>query len=367
MNVQINDKNGKDVVSMPDYFCTVGFGLDYFAVKELEALASVTVQQTLVGKVFFHVESNSTPLLALKTVERLFVKVIHDKVEAGIDSLEDWLTSKLTNKKIHFSELLLTWREITNKTEANSPIKFRINSRLSGAFRKAANFQRVSTLAGSIFTQDPNWVIDLHQPDLEVFLHLNDSFLTVGLQITKKPLSDRDYLSHIAVRSTVCCAMCMAVGVSSEDVILDPMCGAATILIEAKQQFNCRAAVGVDSDLAQLELAQTNLETSCTSFYIALIHGDSRYAFLRRDEFDVVLCDVPFGRKFGDPSQIEILLTAVVKTIDFVVKPGGRIGILISEKLRPSLIDLCPHWSLVNEHPLRLGTLPAAIVTWKKL
>ena len=354
---------------MPDFFCTVGFGLDYFAVRELDALPSVNVQQKLVGKVFFqHEGNNSSLLLTLKTVERLFVKVIHDQVQPNIvNSLEDWLTSKLTSKSVNLSETLETWKVITNKINSNSPVKFRINSRLSGAFRKATNFHLVSTLAGNIFAQDPNWEIDLQQPDLEVFLHLNDSFLTVGLQVTKKPLSDRNYLSHIAVRSTVCCAMCMAVDVTSEDVILDPMCGAATILIEAKEQFNCRAAVGIDCDLAQLKLAQENIKTSCTSSNIAVICGDSRFAFLKQDEFDVVLCDVPFGRKFGEPAQIEALLNRVVKTINFVVKPGGRIGILISEKLRLLLIDLCPHWSLVNQHPLRLGTLPAAIVTWKKL
>jgi hypothetical protein len=79
------------------------------------------------------------------------------------------------------------------------------------------------------------------------------------------------------------------------------------------------------------------------------------------------LCDVPFGRKFGDSKEIQGLLRSIVNTVDFVLKPEGRVGILISEQLRQTLIDLCPHcWSLLNQHPLRLGTLPAAIVTWKK-
>lgn len=349
---------------MPDYFCTVGYGLDQFAVRELSVLPGVFVQQALIGKVFFENEGKSALLLTLKTIERLFVKVIHEQVEPPIDSLEKWLTDKLSSESVRFSENLITWREITNKSDCC--LKFRINSRLSGSFRKASHFHQVSVLAGKVFTQEPNLIIDLQQPDLEVFLHINDSFLTVGLQVTKKPLSDRSYLTHIAVRSTVCCAMCMAVGLSANDVILDPMCGAATILIEAIKQFNCKAGVGIDSDLLQLKLAQSNLDSSLVSGQIELIYGDSRAIILKQHWFDVVLCDVPFGRKFGDPQKIPLLLSSVVKTIDSVLKPGGRICILISEQLRQVLIDLCSNWSLLNQHPLRLGTLLAAIVTWRK-
>ncbi|KAI9552759.1 hypothetical protein GHT06_020639 [Daphnia sinensis] len=316
---------------MPDYFCTVGFGLNEFAVLELEALPTVTVQKTLTGKVFFQSDRNAASLLALKTVERIFVNVIHDEVEPNlINSFDDWLTNKLCSKSSSLNESLFTWKEFAKRT-SDDPIKFRINARLSGIFRKSSLFQRASSLAGNIFQQNSSLVKDLHEPDLDVFLHLNDNFLTVGLQLTKKPLSDRCYLDHIAVRSTVCVAMCMAVGLSSDDVLLDPMCGAATILVEAVKQFDCKAAVGVDCDLLQLKLARANLNTSLSNSQIELICGDSRIIFLKQQQFDVVLCDVPFGRKFGVPTEIHRLLTSVVNTIDAVLKPKGRIGILISE------------------------------------
>lgn len=352
---------------MPDFFCTVGFGINDFAVQELKELPNVTIQNSLTGKVFFQTDCNSAPLLALKTVERIFVTIIHIEVEPNvINCLDDWLTCKLCSKQSYLDDHLLTWKKISNKT-GDDPIKFRVNSRLSGSFRKSSHFQRISALAGNIFQQNSTLIKDLHKPDLDVFLHLNDSFFTVGLQLTKRPLSDRTYLGHIAVRSTVCVAMCMAVGLTSDDVILDPMCGAATILVEAVKQFNCKAAVGVDCDISQLKLAQANLSTSLSYPQIELICGDSRAIFLKQQLFDVVLCDVPFGRKFGAPTEIHQLLKSIVNTIDAVTKPEGRIGILISEQLRQSLIDLCPHsWSLIKQHPLRLGTLPATIVTWKK-
>lgn len=144
------------------------------------------------------------------------------------------------------------------------------------------------------------------------------------------------------------------------------MCGAATILIEACKQFNCKAATGVDCDLSQLNLARANLSTSHGQSRVELICADSCTSFVRQNLFDVVLCDVPFGRKFGNPKQIQTLLTSVIKAIDVLLKPKGRVGILISDQLRQTLIELCSNWTLLNQHPLRLGTLPAAIVTWTK-
>ena len=363
----------KNVFTMPFYFCTVGFGLDSFAVQELLTLSEVQIEQVLVGKVFFLKDNHPEELLKLKTCERLFVKVIHCEVDADITSIEDWLTNKF-NSCDSLPEKINTWKRIATccqlVVDDCQQIKFRVNSRLSGKFRHATHFRLVSTHVANLLIRTStkvNLVVDLQDPHLEVFLHLNDNFLTVGLQVTKRPLSDRVYLRHIAVRSTVCCALCLAVDLKKEDILLDPMCGAATILIEAVKQFHCISALGVDCDSSQLALAQTNLTTSSTHNQIDLILGDSRCPLLRKELFDVALCDVPFGRKFGNAGEIHQLLTRVVNKIEAVLKPTGRIGILISEHLLTTLIAICPiQWTLVCQYPLRLGTLPAAIVVWRK-
>lgn len=314
---------------MPSYFCTVGFGLDSFAVEELKCVFSdVSVNQVVVGKVFFETEEDRIEvLLKLKTIERLFLKVIHTLVPDQIDSLDVWLSDQLS-ASVGGQDLNI-WRHITNHQEVD--VKFRVNTRLSGKFRQASQFRHIASLASSALSQNlPSLVVDLQQPHLEVFLHLNDNFLTVGLPLSRRPLSDRAYLKHIAVRSTVCCALCSAVCLTSSDIVLDPMCGAATILVEAVRQFGCQLAVGVDNDPSQLTLARANLEASNCTNLIDLITADARSSFLlQRSYFDVVLCDVPFGRKFGRPEHIRDLLASVVPTIDAVLRPGGRIGILI--------------------------------------
>ena len=352
---------------MPDYFCTVGFGLEHFAARELELLSNLVVQETLIGKVFFTKATDPAPLLSLKTIERLFVKVIHSKVDADIDDVDNWLDVQLTAETVKWSDYLEAWRKAAD-CQVVGQLKFRVNSKLSGRFRKLCNYQKVSALVSSYLIDNLNLLVDLHQPNLEVILHLNDNCLSVGLQVSAKPLSQRCYLRHIAVRSTVCCALCFAAQVSCHDVLLDPMCGAATILVEAVKQFGVKLAVGVDSDSAQLGLASENLAFSSTSDNVHLILADSCSPMIREHSVDVIICDVPFGRKFGSPDKVKSLLKRIVLSMDFVLRPGGRIAILISEQLQQYLIDITCHWKLQtqHQHPLRLGTLPAAILVWRK-
>ena len=351
---------------MTDYFCTAGYGLEHFTEKELIALPGVTVERVLIGKVFFSCAADPNRLLRLKTIERLFVKVLHVAVTPEVEKfLVDWLRIQIKAESVKWKESFDSWKRFT-ASENEDLEKFRVNSRLSGKFRKICNYQIVSSLVAGFITETFGYQVNLNQPNLEVFVHWNDDFLTIGLPVTVKPLSQRSYLKHIAVRSTVCCALCMAVDLAPNDVVLDPMCGAATILVEAVKQFNSHLVFGVDSDLSQLNIATENLQLSNTESKVFLIQGDSQKELLKPDLFDVILCDVPFGRKFGTADQIETLLESVVKSMDKVLKPNGRVAILISEKLRQYLISLCSNWMLVSEHKLRLGTLPAAIVTWRR-
>ena len=352
---------------MTGYFCTVGYGLDHFAVQEILNFPDVSVTEVITGKVFFSKENVSTEQLSLKTIERLFVKVLHTKVDPQIeiDSVINWVENEIDAGNILWSDILETWKQLAN-IDRQIQIKFRVNARLTGKFRKVELYPKVSASIVAIFLKHCDAISELSQPDLEIFFHLSEAYLTIGLPVARRPLSNRIYLKHIAVRSTVCCALCIAAKVSAKDVLLDPMCGAATILIEAIKQFNVKCAVGIDNSLAQLKLAQENQKESNVLSELTLILGDSRELFLKKESFDVVICDVPFGRKFGCGVEIKPLLNSVVKTIEILLKPGGRVVILISEELREFVVNLCQTWTLTGEYPLRLGKLSACILSWCK-
>lgn len=349
---------------MQVFFCTVGFGLENFTRQELSSLpADVCLREVLVGKCFFSLERDFQTLLSLKTIERLFVCIAHVPVKTELDSADGWITSILNQELCQLQDKLHIWKQLNNKGSDN--ITFRVSCRLSGRFRKPYLFRHFASLIGNLLNSEPCFTVDLQKPDLDVFVHLNDIFLTIGLPVTKKPISERSYLKHIAVRSTVCCGMCMAIGLKPEDVVLDPMCGAATLLVEAVVQFKCNTCFGIDIDVNQLEKAKFNIDTSKTNNQIHLITGNSAGQLLRKKFVDVVLCDVPFGRKFGKQTDIKQLLAKLVETIDSVVNAKGRVCILVSQQFQQTLLDFCKKWTLLNQYPVRLGTLEAVILAWK--
>lgn len=349
---------------MQVFFCTVGFGLESFTQKELSNLTGdVCIKQVLVGKCFFSLKRDFQLLFSLKTIERLFLCLLHVPVETELNSVDEWITGALKQELCLLDDKLLIWKQLTNLN--NESIKFRVNCRLSGKFRKAHLFKHLATLIGDLLTKEPSLTVDLQNQDLDIFVHLNDNYFTVGLPLTKRPLSDRNYLKHIALRSTICCAMCMAADVKCEDVILDPMCGAATLLVEAVRQFKCKTCFGIDLDVNQLEQAKINVCASLTEDQITLISADSSKQLFRKHCVDVVLCDVPFGRKFGKRSDIKQLFSQLTETISSVVNTNGRICILVSQELKQTLLELSQKWMLVNQFPVRLGTLEAVILVWK--
>ncbi len=78
--------------------------------------------------------------------------------------------------------------------------------------------------------------VDLDRPDVEVYVELNDDKLFVALKLTRSSLHKRGYrvFSHPAsLKTTIASAMLRIAGWRREEGLLDPMCGGATLLIEA--------------------------------------------------------------------------------------------------------------------------------------
>nr|CAD7443764.1 unnamed protein product [Timema bartmani] len=162
-----------------------------------------------------------------------------------------------------------------------------------------------------------NWKVELREPDIEVYVHANNEHLTIGFPITRKPLSQRCYIKHIMLRSTICHAMLMSVGgFDPHSILLDPMCGAATLLVEAATSFPNITLIGIDIDNAQLKYAQENI-TSANSNACSLP--------LKHETVSYIVCDLPFGLKFGSTESVKKLLPSVLLEMDKVLVPKGRV------------------------------------------
>ncbi|XP_075391595.1 U6 snRNA (guanine-N(2))-methyltransferase THUMPD2 isoform X3 [Tenrec ecaudatus] len=120
-------------------------------------------------------------------------------------------------------------------------LTFRVSCRCSGALGKTFTPQEVGRVIGIALMKQFGWKADLRNPNLEIFMHLNDIYSVVGIPIFKVPLASRTYIRTAGLRSTIAWAMASLAEIKAGTVVLDPMCGLGTILLEAAKEWpNCR-------------------------------------------------------------------------------------------------------------------------------
>nr|XP_017196297.1 THUMP domain-containing protein 2 isoform X4 [Oryctolagus cuniculus] len=126
------------------------------------------------------------------------------------------------------------------ETHPQGHLTFRVSCRCSGTVGKAVTAQEVGRVIGIALMRQFGWKADLRDPNLEVFIHLNDIYSVVGIPVLRVPLASRAYIKTAGLRSTIAWAMASLAEIKAGAFVLDPMCGLGTILLEAAKEWpNC--------------------------------------------------------------------------------------------------------------------------------
>ncbi|KFQ78109.1 THUMP domain-containing protein 2, partial [Phaethon lepturus] len=199
-------------------------------------------------------------------------------------------------------------RSSGEKPIANEQLSFsfRVSCRCSGAIAKILTSQEGGAALGTLMKQH-GWQADLRDPDLEIFVHLNDIYSVVGIPLFRLPLANREYIKTAGLRSTVAWAMASLAEISVSAFVLDPMCGLGTILLEAAKEWPEACYWGADISDSQLEGADVNIRTAGLMDKIELLKASVKALPLPSESFDAVISDIPFGKKFKIRKDIELL------------------------------------------------------------
>jgi 23S rRNA G2445 N2-methylase RlmL len=171
-----------------------------------------------------------------------------------------------------------------------------------------------------------------------------------------------------SLRPTVAGAMVRLAGIGPGMTMLDPMCGAGTILAEtievAKRRRGARVEViGGDLDPNAVFVASQNLENVGPA---VLARWDSRRLPLATHSVDRIVSNPPFGKQLASPDEIAPLYAAAAAEWDRVLKPGGRGVFLVMEEdaLR---VPLRAHgWKATRQLKVRVLGQPAVLSVWQK-
>ncbi|NWU61015.1 THUM2 protein, partial [Pterocles burchelli] len=229
--------------------------------------------------------------------------------------------------------------EYSSESSGEKPIvneqfsfSFRVSCRCSGAIAKILTSQEIGRAVGIALMKQFGWQADLRDPDLEIFVHLNDIHSVVGIPLFRLPLANREYIKTAGLRSTIAWAMASLAEISAGAFVLDPMCGLGTILLEAAREWPEACYWGADISDSQLEGADVNIRTAGLMDKIELLKASVKALPLPSESFDAVISDIPFGKKFKITKDIQ-LFPDILQEMDRVLRVGGTIVLLLSQDL----------------------------------
>uniref|UniRef100_A0A8C5MTG2 THUMP domain containing 2 n=1 Tax=Leptobrachium leishanense TaxID=445787 RepID=A0A8C5MTG2_9ANUR len=272
----------------------------------------------------------SSPLLHMSKL----CKRGHDAGDK-ISELEEQRHDKCLNQPEHRHFGDTEEKNITEQslTSTKSTITFRVSCRCTGANARLFTGEEVGRFIGISLMKLFGWKTDLRSPVLEVFVHLNDLYTVVGFPIFRQPLASREYIRSTGLRTTTAWAMATLAEIRDGSVVLDPMCGVGTILLEAAKEWPNTHYVGMDIDTTQLKNAVDNVKSAGVGLSIEFLKGSVLGLPILSESIDVVISDLPFGKKFTSPRNMKELLPEILREMERVVRVGGIIVLLLSQSL----------------------------------
>ena len=177
-------------------------------------------------------------------------------------------------------------------------------------------------------------IIEKEEADLKIHIIKPNDMWEVGVQITPRPLSSREYrVKNMsgAMDPTIAYAVNSFCNLSKAKTYLNVFSGSATLLIDAGQSYeNIEDLVGFDNNKKHLSLAMQNIKKAELIKKIRIKEAD---IFNRPDfgKFDVITSDLPFGMSISKDEDLEKLYKIFIEYCQESLNTGGRMVVYTSE------------------------------------
>ena len=352
----------------PLYAMTIG-GIESVASDEITRDLGGEVKKTSRGLVVFRLDDLTPDVLALRTTEDVFLLAWGSDsltyTAADLDTIRTW-----TAKKPDWEHLFKLHHKLRPKTKGRPTYHIVCQMQGEHGFRRAdAREAFVAGLAGKI---PHGWQYNNENAWLEIWLTIYSKTAVCGVRLSDRTMRHRTYkLDHIAasLRPTVAAAMVRLAGIGPGMTVLDPFCGAGTILAEAIDVARKRSkagrvrVIGGDIDPNAVFVTSQNLEKVGP---IDLARWDSRALPLECESVDRIISNPPFGKQLSSVDQIGPLYEAAAKEWDRVLRPGGRAVLLAMEGELLKRVLLARKWSPARSTRVRMLGQPCVMSVWNK-
>lgn len=352
---------------LPACYAMVHRGLEEIAADEITRDLGGEVKKTAGGIVAFRVPEITSDILKLRTTEDVFLLAWGtDDLSfraADLEKITQW------TRRVRWDELLKIHHAVRPKPRGK-PTWWLVTQMMGKhAYRRVDARKAMSRGLEGMFPE--SWKPAEENASIEVWLSINANRAVCGLRLSDREMRHREYKDEhmpASLRPTVAAAMVRLAGAGPDQVVLDPMCGAGTIIAEqielARQRGAGRAHVlGGDIDPAALRAAAGNLRRFRTDL---LALWDARRLPLPSHSVDRIVCNPPFGVQIGEPEEIAPLYRRAIAEWDRVLKPGGRAVLLVADL---PVLTAAIHpvgWSPSKQYRVQVLGQPATLGVWRK-
>ncbi len=174
--------------------------------------------------------------------------------------------------------------------------------------------------------------VDLEDFEIEIRVDLYGRRLIAGVQRTRVSLGNRVRRGRVlrsSLKPTVATAMLRLAGAhQGPGRLIDPMCGAAVIPVEATRVNPELEIHASDWDPGTVETARGTLRNHRLGF--DLCTADARALQEEADGlFDYIVTDPPHGLRQARRARLDVLYSELLTAFKCVLRPGGRIVVIV--------------------------------------
>ncbi len=354
---------------LPPLYAMTHGGIESTAAEEITRDIGGEVKKTARGLVVFRVNELTDKVLSLRTTEDVFL------MAWGTGSLtyknEDLETIRAwTARKPDWEHLFKLHHKIRPKTKGRPTYHIVCQMQGEHGFRRAdARAAFMEGLAGKI---PHGWHYSNENAWLEIWLTIYSKTAVCGVRLSDRTMRHRAYkLDHViaSLRPTVAAAMVRLAGIGPEMTVLDPFCGAGTIMAEtitvAEQRSKAGKVrvIGGDIDPNAVFVTSQNLANVGRA---DLARWDATALPLEAASVDRIISNPPFGKQLESIEKIGPLYEAAAEEMNRVLKPGGRAVLLAMEHEGLKRVLQSHRWAQVRQTRIRLLGLPSVLSVWNK-
>jgi tRNA (guanine6-N2)-methyltransferase len=293
----------------------------------------------------------------MRTVEDVFVTLAHiTGLGHGRDALRV-LRSAISNAGV--DEALAVWRRVRKVGQSRT---WRVISQKSGShdFRRLDAGEALSDALRRTLPRCMHHVAD--DAELEFWLWLSGSEALIGLRLSDATMRHRTYKrEHIpaSLRPTVAAAMAWLACPTAEDIVLDPLCGAGTILIERALLGPLKQAIGGDIREEAVAISRRNARFAGAK---ATWHvWDAQSLPLNTASVTRIIANLPFGKQIGTREINTDLYKKLLNEFGRVLTKDGVLVTLTSDDRVWDSMLRNAGWPIVKKVVLVVLGQPASI------